>query len=107
MTLPRVDSSIQGHRSASSALADLVVAEFTAAHPEEPVVVRHLATDPLPSDAWATAVSAARTPAQTNALALAAWVAGELRAADAAVLALPLYNWGVSQHVKTWIDLAI
>ena len=27
--------------------------------------------------------------------------------ADAAILALPLYNWGVSQHVKTWIDLAI
>ncbi len=23
------------------------------------------------------------------------------------MLALPLYNWGVSQHVKTWIDLAI
>ena len=23
------------------------------------------------------------------------------------VLALPLYNWGVSQHVKTWIDVVI
>ena len=26
---------------------------------------------------------------------------------DAYVFALPLYNWGVSQHVKTWIDLAV
>jgi FMN-dependent NADH-azoreductase len=23
------------------------------------------------------------------------------------VLAFPLYNWGVSQHVKAWVDLAI
>jgi FMN-dependent NADH-azoreductase len=30
-----------------------------------------------------------------------------VRAADAAVLALPLYNFGVSQHTKTWFDLTI
>jgi FMN-dependent NADH-azoreductase len=34
-------------------------------------------------------------------------VAAELTNAEAAVLALPLYNWGVSHHVKAWIDLAI
>jgi FMN-dependent NADH-azoreductase len=113
MTLLRVDASIQGERSASSALADLVVAEFSAARPDRPVVTRHLGTDPLPADAWPTAVGASflpdtdRTPAQHAALALAATVAGELSAAEAAVLALPLYNWGISQHVKAWIDLAI
>jgi FMN-dependent NADH-azoreductase len=113
MTLLRVDASIQGPRSASSELADLVLAEWTAAHPERPVVRRHLAADPLPADAWAAAVGAAFTPdeqrtaAQRSAFALAAELAAELRAADAAVLALPLYNFGVSQHVKTWIDLSI
>ena len=33
MTLLRVDASIQGPRSASSELADLVLAEWTAVHP--------------------------------------------------------------------------
>ncbi|MGV1010552.1 MAG: NAD(P)H-dependent oxidoreductase [Dermatophilaceae bacterium] len=50
---------------------------------------------------------AEHTPVQAAALALAETVAGELREADAVVLAFPLYNFGVSQHVKTWIDLAI
>jgi FMN-dependent NADH-azoreductase len=113
MTLLRVDASIQGPRSASSELADLVLAEWTAARPEQPVVRRHLAVDPLPADAWAAAIGAAhtpdeqRTPAQRAALALAGELAAELRATDAAVLALPLYNFGVSQHVKAWIDLTV
>ena len=42
-----------------------------------------------------------------GALELAGRLADELRGADAAVLALPLYNFGVSQHVKTWFDLAM
>jgi FMN-dependent NADH-azoreductase len=113
MNLLRIDASIQGTRSASSELADLVLAEWSATHPGRPVVRRHLAADPLPADAWAAAIGAVfthddqRTDAQRAALALAGELAAELRAADAAVLALPLYNVGVSQHVKTWIDLTI
>lgn len=113
MTLLRIDSSIQGPASSSAALADLVLEEFLAARPDEQVVARHLGADPLPSDAWATAVGAAyvpeeeRTPAQVAALALGATLSEELRQADAAVLALPLYNFGTSQHVKTWIDLVL
>ena len=113
MTLLRIDSSIQGDQSASSALADQVVAAFQADRPDETLVTRHLAQQPLPADAWQTAVGAGytpeadRTPAQQEALKLAAGVADELRSADAVVLALPLYNYGVSQHVKVWIDLAI
>jgi FMN-dependent NADH-azoreductase len=113
MTVLRIDSSIQGSRSSSSALADIVTAELLKARPHEALVSRHLAVDPLPADAWATAVGASwtpedqRNPEQRAAYALASTIASELRNADAAVLALPLYNWGVSQHVKTWIDLAI
>ena len=40
-------------------------------------------------------------------MALAAALLDELLAADAIVLAVPLYNFGVSQHIKTWIDLII
>ena len=113
MTLLRIDASIQGELSASSALADLVLAELAANRPDETVVVRHLGQHPLPSDAWGLAVSASatpeadRTPEQVAALALAVELATELQAADAAVFALPLYNFGVSQHVKVWFDLLL
>lgn len=113
MTVLRVDASIQGVRSSSSALADLVMEPVAARLPNEPVLRRHLGRHPLPADAWALAVGGAHSPAeqrtaeQRDTLALAKAVAAELSEAEAAVLALPLYNWGVSQHVKTWIDLAI
>lgn len=113
MTLLRIDASIQGPRSASSALADQVFAEFAAARPDEPVVSRHLVEQPLPTEAWALAIGGAftpdtdRTPAQLDALAVASTLAAELADADAAVLAFPLYNYGVSQHVKNWIDLVV
>ena len=113
MTVLRVDGSIQGSRSSSSALADLVMDPITTRLPDVPVLRRHLGRHPLPADAWATAVEASHLPAdqrtaeQRDALSLAQTVAAELADAEAAVLALPLYNWGVSQHVKTWIDLAI
>ena len=113
MTLLRVDASIQGPRSAGSALADRVLDRFVTTRPEVPVVRRHLGADPLPATAWADAIAgsfspdADRSDAQRTALALAGHLAAELRDASAVVLALPLYNFGVSQHVKTWIDLAI
>ena len=113
MTLLRIDSSIQGPASSSSALADLVLDEFRTVRPDVPVVNRHLAVDPLPSDAWANAIQGSftpedqRTPEQVEALALATGLAAELEAADVVVLALPLYNFGVSQHAKTWFDLAL
>ncbi|ANY06852.1 FMN-dependent NADH-azoreductase [Pseudonocardia sp. HH130630-07] len=111
MTLLRIDASIQGPRSAGSELADLVLAEVTANRPEEPVVRRHLGEQPLPAEAWARAIAggfatgADRSPEQAAAIGLARTLAAELSDADAAVLAFPLYNFGVSQHVKAWIDL--
>jgi FMN-dependent NADH-azoreductase len=113
MTVLRIDSSIQGPRSASSELADLAEAEWSTVRPGTEFVRRHLGSDPLPADTWANAIHAKfapedqRTDAQRQSLALAARVAAELRDAEAAILALPLYNWGVSQHVKAWFDVAI
>lgn len=113
MTLLRVDASIQGPMSASSALADLVLDEFTAARPEVPVVRRHLGQQPLGAEVWSAAIAGSYTPeedrnaAQREAIALAEQVAGELQQASLAVLAMPLYNFGISQHAKTWIDVAL
>ena len=113
MSLFRLDTSISPGTSASAEIADVVEAEWAAAHPGEPVVRRHLGTDPLPADAWALATIGGfvpepdRTPAQRDALALAATLASELGAADTVLLAVPLYNYGVSQHFKAWADMIV
>ncbi|MCD0444658.1 NAD(P)H-dependent oxidoreductase [Glycomyces sp. A-F 0318] len=113
MNLFRLDASILPGASTSAEIADLAEAEWTAAHPGGTVVRRHLGTDPLPAEAWTNATLAGFAPeeqhdeAQRRALELAAALAEELQSADAAILAVPLYNYGVSQHFKTWTDLVI
>lgn len=113
MTLFRLDASIRVDGSASREIADIVEGEWLAAHPGDVVERRHIGVDVIPATAWADAVTAPyvpeadRTPQQQAAVALAATLLDELLAAEAVVLAVPLYNFGVSQHVKAWIDLII
>jgi FMN-dependent NADH-azoreductase len=111
VTLFRLDASIRTDGSASREIADIVEAKWLDAHPGDQVERRHIGVDVLPADAWAHAVSgsftpaADRTPEQAGAVALATALVDELVSADAILLAVPLYNFGVSQHIKTWIDL--
>jgi FMN-dependent NADH-azoreductase len=113
MTLFRVDASIRQEGSVSRELADAVERSWIEHHPHDAVVRRDLAASPLPGDAWLLAVAALfvpaeqRTPEQLAAVALAAQLGDEVLAADAVVIASPLYNFGVAQHLKTWIDLLI
>lgn len=113
MTLFRLDASIFPAASAGAELADIVEAKWTASHPGAQVVRRSLGVDPLPADAWLNATLAAnspeseRTPEQRAALDLAKRLVAELQEADAVVFAVPLYNFGVSQHFKAWVDLVI
>ncbi|MEH3055400.1 MAG: NAD(P)H-dependent oxidoreductase [Patulibacter minatonensis] len=113
MNLFRLDASIFADNSRSRALADLAEAEFVAAHPGATVTRRHVGTNPIPAEYWAAAVTAGHTPEdqrsdlQKAAVALATEIADELIAADAIVWAVPLYNFGPSQHVKAYIDLAV
>lgn len=112
MELFRLDASIMPSTSASRSLADLVEAEWLATHAGSRVVRRDLAADPVPATAWADVVTSGgvdesdRTPRQREARRLATELADELIHADALVFAVPLYNYGVSQHFKTWFDLA-
>ncbi len=113
MSLFRLDASIKVEGSASREIADIVEEHWLAQYPGDHIVRRHIGTDPLPSDAWSNAVSAGwtpddqRTPEQAAAVELAARLTDELLDADAVLLAVPLYNFGVSQHIKTWFDLVI
>lgn len=113
MTLFRLDASIRAEGSASREIADIVEQEWLAAHPGDTVERRHIGVDVLPADAWGNAVGAGftapedRTAEQAAAVKLASTLTDELVNADAVLLAVPLYNWGVSQHFKTWFDLVM
>ena len=113
MTLFRLDASIQVEGSASRALGDLIEKTWRESETDAQVVRRNIGLEPLPSDAWALAVTANRTPEadqtpdQLDAATLARTLVDELIDADALLLTVPLYNFGVSQHLKTWVDLII
>lgn len=111
MTLFRLDASIRTHGSASREIADIVEEEWLAAHPGDSVESRHIGVDALLATTWAAAVTAGmtapqeRTAEQREAVALAATLVDELLSADAILFAVPLYNYGVSQHFKAYIDV--
>lgn len=110
MTMFRLDASIMPATSASRALGDLVEQQWTAHHPDSTIVRRDLATDPVPATVWQDAVlggfvpEAARSNSQRKAAVYTADLADELLQADALLFNVPLYNYGVSQHFKTWFD---
>ncbi len=113
MDLFRLDASIRTEGSHSRAIADIVEREWRAVYPDSRVTNREIGVQPLPSGAWPAAVSAGatpeedRSPEQQRAVALAASLTDELVAADALLFAVPLYNFGVSQHFKTYVDLIV
>ena len=113
-TIFRLDSSIRTEGSVSRAVADTLEASIVEAEGADTTVIRRdVGMNPLANDVWATSAFAGfvpeanRTDAQVAAKAVAAELADELVAADAIVVATSLYNFGVSQHLKTWIDTVI
>ncbi|MDA2890608.1 NAD(P)H-dependent oxidoreductase [Mycolicibacterium sp. BiH015] len=113
MTLFRLDASIRVEDSRSRELADIVEREWLTANPDAGVIRRDVGTQPIPSTAWGTAAFAGYTPEadrtadQREAVRRATELADELLAADAFLFAVPLYNYGVSQHFKSWVDIII
>jgi FMN-dependent NADH-azoreductase len=111
MSLFRLDASIRQEGSVSREIADIVESAWREGRPDAQVTRRSVGLEPLPSTAWANAVSARyvdeadRSPEQRDAAALAATLGDELLDAEALLFAVPLYNFGVSQHFKTYVDL--
>jgi FMN-dependent NADH-azoreductase len=111
MPLFRLDASIRTEGSVSRAIADITEATWRQDNPDETVIRRHIGLEPIPSTSWAASVFADRAHPETfsgeqkDAVALAATLADELLQADAYLFAVPLYNFGVSEHFKTWVDL--
>jgi FMN-dependent NADH-azoreductase len=113
MSLFRLDASIRQEGSVSREIANIVENAWREDRPDAVVTRRSIGIDPLPSTAWALAVSANSTDeldhseAQRDAVALASTLVDELLDAEALLFAVPLYNFGVSQHFKAWVDVVM
>jgi len=108
-TLLVVRSSIHSDTSQSSRLADRFVARWRAAHPHGVVVVRDLSQEPVPhidADRFAAFVARpeSRTPGQQAIVDYSDALIAEMRSADAVVLAVPMYNFGIPSTLKAYFD---
>jgi FMN-dependent NADH-azoreductase len=109
-TLFRLDASIRTHASVSRAVADDVQSTLLELRPGTEVVRRDVGQHPIGADVWSSSVGSLPLPqeewddSQRAARRVVSELADELEHASSYLLAAPLYNWGVSQHFKTWSD---
>jgi FMN-dependent NADH-azoreductase len=109
MKLLHIDSSILGDNSASRQLSGEVVKAWQAAEPGVAVTYRDLAADAISHFSATTLVAAGtaaelRNAAQQHEAELSAQTLAEFLAADAVVIAAPMYNFTVPTQLKAWID---
>lgn len=104
-----VTASSRHEGSSSRAAASRFVGALKSVQPAWRIVERDLAAQiPAPiTGAWAGALhtpATARTPAQSALLAESDRLIAEVKAADAVVIATPMYNFGVPSPLKSWVD---
>lgn len=110
-TVFRLDASIRGKDSVTRGVADTLERAILDNAGNTDVVRRDIAREPIDSSLWALTQSAPLVPdaessnRRDEAVRVAHELAEEMLAADAYVIAAPFYNFGVSQHVKTWVDV--
>jgi FMN-dependent NADH-azoreductase len=108
MKLLHIDSSILGEGSVSRMLSADIVAALRTSHPGMDVIHRDLTADPIGHltgahlAAFQGAVPA--DPAVQKDIAIGQVALEEFLAADVVVIGAPMYNFGISSQLKTWID---
>ncbi|WP_420234439.1 FMN-dependent NADH-azoreductase [Pseudomonas sp. ABY48] len=109
MKLLHIDSSILGDNSASRQLSREVVQAWKAAEPGITVTYRDLAADAISHFSAQTLIAAGtsaelRDAALKHEADLSATAMAEFLAADAVVIAAPMYNFSIPTQLKAWID---
>ncbi|MEN2394337.1 FMN-dependent NADH-azoreductase [Pseudomonas halotolerans] len=109
MKLLHIDSSILGDNSASRQLSHDVVEAWKAAEADVVVTYRDLAADAISHFSAQTLIAAGtsaelRDAAQKHETDLSASTMAEFLAADAVVIAAPMYNFTIPTQLKAWID---
>ncbi len=108
-TLLQIKSSLFGDNGNSSTLSNEFVQNWLATHPGGKVVVRDLAEEAVPH-LNAARVSAFFTPAENRSAEQQSFVdysdflINELKNADAVVIGVPLYNFGIPSTLKAYFD---
>ena len=109
MKILQINASARAESGNSTRLANAITAHIKSRHPAAEVEVRDLAKNPLPflDEAGVTAVftpADQRTPEQIARIALDEAMIARVQAADVLVLGVPMYNFGVSVQLKSFID---
>jgi FMN-dependent NADH-azoreductase len=98
-----IRTSILGDNSSSNHLID----HWIASHKPSQITERNLASQPVPHlDGERFAAINAQTPSAEQApiQALSDTLIDEIEQADAVIIGLPMYNFGVPSQVKAWMD---
>jgi FMN-dependent NADH-azoreductase len=109
MKLLHIDSSILGDNSASRQLSRELVQAWKTAEPDISVTYRDLAADAISHFSSQTLVAAGtsaelRDAALKHEAELSESTMAEFLAADAVVIAAPMYNFSIPTQLKAWID---
>ena len=109
MKLLHIDSSILGDNSVSRQLSGEVVKAWQAAEPGVEVTYRDLASEGITHFSGITlgalgTSAELRDAVQKHEADLSASTLAEFLAADAVVIAAPMYNFTIPTQLKAWID---
>ncbi|KAF7600585.1 MAG: FMN-dependent NADH-azoreductase [Candidatus Dactylopiibacterium carminicum] len=107
MNILQVNSSVRGVASASTRLASAITARLQALSPAASLTLRDASAQPILDEAALGALftpTDARSPAQAARAAIDDATIAEVQAADAIVIGVPMYNFGVPVQLKAWID---
>jgi FMN-dependent NADH-azoreductase len=108
-TVLQINTSLFAEEGQSSRLASALIQGWRLRHPEDRILLRDLASVPVPHltaarfRAFATP-AAERTSEQRAVAAYSDLLIDELRSADVIVLGLPMYNFGVPSTLKAYFD---
>ena len=109
MKILQINASARSDGANSTRLANSITARLKAKNPDAVVELRDLASHPHPV-LDEIALGALFTPAEQRSPEQAARVAlddaliAQVQSAEAIVLGVPMYNFGVPVQLKTWID---
>lgn len=109
MKILQINTAARSTGANSTKLADSIAVRLKAKYPQATLEVRDLAANPHPvlDEAALGALftpADQRNPQQKARVALDDALIAQVQAADIIVLGVPMYNFGVSVQLKSWID---
>ncbi|WP_163409805.1 FMN-dependent NADH-azoreductase [Flavobacterium ajazii] len=112
MNILQIKSSLNGKKSSSTKLSDVIVEEIRKKYPTGILTVRDLAIDILPhfSDQHFGAFSNSQeidALIKEDIIKISDKLIDEIQQADFIVIAVPIYNLTIPSILKSWIDLIV